>query len=119
MKLKEKPQKEPPGIPFEEVLGNLQRLKGIKEEVFEANGGDMPLDQNFLQLKSKEKFLGSMLWDAFNLMTFGAFEKKPGNHRKNSTTNSNNTASSAQTQQQQSQPQQQEEGSNKSFWMTF
>lgn len=35
-----------------------------------------PTDQVLLQEQGQQKFLGNLLWDAFNLVTFGAFEKK-------------------------------------------
>jgi hypothetical protein len=39
-----------------------------------------------LQEKEKNKFLGTLLWDAVDVVTFGAFEKK---HKKNTTTGTN------------------------------
>lgn len=36
----------------------------------------LPTDQVLLQEQGQQKFLGNLVWDAFNLITFGAFEKK-------------------------------------------
>lgn len=42
---------------------------------------------------SDEKFVGTLLWDIFDLLSFGVFEKKPSNNtknRKNNRTNESN-----------------------------
>lgn len=58
--------------------------------------------------QSDEKFLGTLLWDVFDLLSFGVFEKKPSNNtknRKNNKTNeSNYTNSTNNTTQANAQP---------------
>jgi len=43
--------------------------------------------------QTDEKFIGTLLWDVFDLLSFGVFEKKPSNNtkdRKNNKTNQTN-----------------------------
>lgn len=45
------------------------------------------------QSATDEKFLGTLIWDIFDLLSFGVFEKKPSNNtknRKNNRTNESN-----------------------------
>lgn len=44
--------------------------------------------------QADEKFIGTLLWDVFDLLSFGVFEKKPSNNtkdRKNNHTNQTNS----------------------------
>ena len=40
-------------------------------------GESVPEDNVLMQTNSENKFLGSMLWKAFDFLSFGAFDKKP------------------------------------------
>ena len=46
------------------------------DQAITAESPSSPTDQVLLQQQGQQQFLGNLLWDAFNLITFGAFEKK-------------------------------------------
>ena len=47
-------------------------------------------------MKSENKFLGTMIWDFFDLITFGAFEKKAKKKKIEANNNSTNSTNSTQ-----------------------
>ena len=88
-------------------MGNLERLKGIRDEVLEPMGYEngRPKDTLDLQLREdgQQKFVGALLWDVVDLLTFGALEKKKQ-------PKANNTTASAPSKSE--QPQQQNKSSD-------
>ena len=52
-----------------------------------------PVDHAAVQLNEQGQFIGTVLWDTFDVMTFGAFESKNNKKPppKNKTAPSNNT----------------------------
>ena len=58
----------------------IEAKLGLGSASASSSGGAVespsPADQVLLQQQGQQKFIGNLFWDAINLITFGAFEKK-------------------------------------------
>ena len=61
---------------MEQLDHMTETVHKLEEKFFESNEMAVPSDDTFVQVDSSQQFIGNVLWDAFNLITFGAFEKK-------------------------------------------
>ena len=67
---------------MKDTIERIETRLGMGSANVSGNGSvaldrSSPADQVLLQQQGQQKFIGNLLWDAFNLITFGAFERKP------------------------------------------